>query len=285
MKINPVYLIFFLFILNLCQLPAQALMVNADTARLRELRIPSAGMRKEMGARVLLPDAYFKNPTTRFPVVYLLHGYSGKYSNWTEHVPEIRKWGNLLGVIIATPEGGYGSWYFDSPVDSAFRYETHVAKEVVNYIDREFRTIASREGRAISGLSMGGHGALYLALRHPEVFGAAGSMSGGVDLRPFPGGWEIAQRIGSRQEFPERWESASVINNLYLWNEKMPIKFIIDCGTDDFFFDVNRALHEKMLAWRIPHDFIVRPGEHNLDYWKNAVLYQLLYFEQFFAKR
>lgn len=285
MKINPVYLIFFLFILNLCQLPAQALMVNADTARLRELRIPSAGMRKEMGARVLLPDAYFKNPNTRFPVVYLLHGYSGKYSNWTEHVPEIRKWGNLLGVIIATPEGGYGSWYFDSPVDSAFRYETHVAKEVVNYIDREFRTIASREGRAISGLSMGGHGALYLALRHPEVFGAAGSMSGGVDLRPFPGGWEIAQRIGSRQEFPERWESASVINNLYLWNEKMPIKFIIDCGTDDFFFDVNRALHEKMLAWRIPHDFIVRPGEHNLDYWKNAVLYQLLYFEQFFAKR
>ncbi|NUO00511.1 MAG: esterase family protein [Saprospiraceae bacterium] len=284
MKINPLYLAFLLIILSAKHLQSQVSATKPDTSRLRELRIPSASMRKEMNARVLLPDAYFKDPGSRFPVVYLLHGYSGNYANWTEHVPEIRKWGNLLGCIIATPEGGYASWYFDSPVDSAFRYETHVAKEVVSYVDREFRTIASRKGRAISGLSMGGHGAMYLALRHPEVFGAAGSMSGGVDLRPFPGSWEIAKRIGSRQEFPERWEAASVVNNLHLWNEKMPVQFIIDCGTDDFFFDVNRALHEKMLAWRIPHDFIVRPGEHNLAYWKNAVLYQLLYFEQFFAK-
>lgn len=284
MKRTPQYLTVFLFLLSLGQLSGQTSVSKTDTARLRELVIFSASMHKNMSARVLLPDAYFKDPTARFPVVYLLHGYSGKYSNWTEHVPEIRKWGNLLNCIIATPEGGFASWYFDSPVDSAFRYETHVAKEVVSYIDREFRTLASREGRAIAGLSMGGHGAMYLALRHPEVFGAAGSMSGGVDLQPFPGSWEIAQRIGSRQEFPERWEAASVVNNLYRWNEKMPVKFIIDCGTDDFFFEVNRELHEKMLTWRIPHDFIVRPGEHNLAYWKNAVLYQLLYFSEFFTK-
>ncbi len=285
MKINTILLFCILLILIVIEAPGQSKTIHPDTSRLRELRIPSISMNKEIPASVLLPDAYFKDPNTRFPVVYLLHGYSGNYASWTKDFPETKKWGNILNCIIVSPDGAFSSWYFDSPVDPSFRYETHVAKEVVAYIDREFRTIASRKGRAISGLSMGGHGALFLALRHPDVFGAAGSMSGGVDLRPFPGNWDIAKRLGSRQEFPQRWEEGSVINNLYRWDEKMPVKFIIDCGTDDFFFDVNLALHEKMLLWDIPHDFIARPGEHNRAYWKNAVSYQLLYFSAFFGEQ
>ncbi|WP_242499227.1 alpha/beta hydrolase family protein [Flavobacterium sp. 140616W15] len=80
---------------------------------------------------------------------------------------------------------------FDSPIDTTFKYETYVIDELVPFIDKNYKTITSREGRAISGLSMGGHGALYLSFKHQEVFGAAGSMSGGVDFRPFPEKWDI----------------------------------------------------------------------------------------------
>jgi S-formylglutathione hydrolase FrmB len=128
---------------------------------------------------------------------------------------------------------------------------------------------------------MGGHGALFLAFRHQDVFGAAGSMSGGVDLRPFPNNWDIRDRIGLQREHPDRWESHSVVNLLYLL-DKPTFRILIDCGTGDFFYEINRNLHEKMLERNIPHDFIERPGVHNWDYWQNAVKYQILFFHLFF---
>ena len=89
-------------------------------------------------------------------------------------------------MIIVCPDGGFGSWYWDSPVDAGSQYETYVSNELVTWIDSKYKTIKTRKGRAITGLSMGGQGALYLAFRHQDIFGAAGSMSGGVDIRPFP---------------------------------------------------------------------------------------------------
>src|ERR1700712_5289812 len=123
---------------------------------------------------------------------------------------------------------------------------------------------------------MGGHGALYLAFKHQDIFGAAGSMSGGVDIRPFPNNWDIAKRLGTYAEHPENWEKNSVINLVYLLTPNS-LAIIFDCGTDDFFFKVNQNLHEKLLERNIPHDFIVRPGDHSIAYWTNSVNYQLLY--------
>ena len=78
------------------------------------------------------------------------------------------------GIIFVCPDGK-DSWYWDSPKNPAYRYETFVSSELVNYIDRNYKTIADRKGRAITGLSMGGHGAMWLGIRHKDVFGAAGS--------------------------------------------------------------------------------------------------------------
>src|SRR6185312_5486702 len=119
-------------------------------------------------------------------------------------------------VLIVCPDGAYGSWYWDSPVDSSFKYETYVSSELVKWVDSKYKTIKDPKGRAITGLSMGGHGALYLAFKHQDVFGAAGSMSGGVDLRPFPKNWDIARRLGSLDSFPQRWADYSVVNQTKL---------------------------------------------------------------------
>lgn len=137
-------------------------------------------------------------------------------------------------MIIVCPDGAYGSWYLDSPIDPDFQYETYIAIELVNWIDKNYPTIPSRTGRAITGLSMGGHGALYLAFRHQDIFGAAGSMSGGVDIRPFPNNWDLEKRLGKQSEYPERWEQHTVIELLHLLTPNS-LKLIIDCGTEDFF--------------------------------------------------
>jgi S-formylglutathione hydrolase FrmB len=240
----------------------------------------SSAMRKTIKAVIITPDNY--KISRPLPVVYLLHGYSGNYSDWTIRAKGVDKLADIHEMIIVCPDGGFGSWYWDSPVDSTSRYETYIASELVEWVDTRYATIKSPKGRAITGLSMGGHGALFLAFRHQGIFGAAGSMSGGVDIRPFSNNWEITKRLGPYQEFPERWESHTVINLLHLL-KRDGLSLIIDCGREDFFFEVNEALHKALLYRNIPHEYIIRPGGHNWPYWTNAVQYQILFFKNFFA--
>lgn len=241
----------------------------------------SPSMKKNIKAVVIKPDSYAK--AAHLPVVYLLHGHGGNYADWIKKVPAITRYADQFSLIIVCPDGNVNSWYFDSPVDSAWRYETYVSTELVQWIDSHYKTIANRNGRGITGLSMGGHGALYLAFKHQAIFGAAGAMSGGVDIRPFPLNWQISERLGTYAAYPERWENNSVINLTHLLTPGS-LALIIDCGTDDFFYKVNCNLHDKLLYSNIPHDFITRPGAHNWQYWTNAIAYQLLFMSRYFNK-
>lgn len=242
----------------------------------------SMSMKKTIKAVVITPDSYANAQS--LPVVYLLHGYSGNYSDWVIKAKGFEKAVDQLQIIIVCPDGGYGSWYWDSPVDANYKYETYIASELVGWIDSKYKTIKNRKGRAITGLSMGGHGALYLALRHQDVFGAAGSMSGGVDIRPFPNNWDMALRLGKYAEHPENWEKNTVINMLNLLQPNS-LALLIDCGTEDFFFKVNENLHQQLLYRNIPHDYITRPGAHNWNYWNNAIQYQLLFVSNYFKSQ
>jgi S-formylglutathione hydrolase FrmB len=239
----------------------------------------SSSMKNTIKAVVIRPDNY--TSAKELPVLYLLHGYSGNYADWIIKAKGFEKAADVYNMMIVCPDGGFGSWYWDSPVDAGFQYETYVANELVNWIDSKYKTIKNRKGRAITGLSMGGQGALYVAFRHQDVFGAAGSMSGGVDIRSFPDNWDMAKRLGTYSEQPERWEKHSVINMLYLIKPNS-LQLIIDCGTEDFFFRVNENLHQQLLMRNIPHDYISRPGAHNWPYWSNAINYQLLFMNNYF---
>ena len=103
---------------------------------------------------------------------------------------------NTNDIIIVCPDGGYNSWYFDSPIDSNFMYETYIIKELIPSIDSIYSTSKSKYLRAITGNSMGGHGSFYLAIRNQNSFAYAGSMSGGLDIRPFSESWNISDRLG-----------------------------------------------------------------------------------------
>lgn len=241
----------------------------------------SQEMGKKVYSLVLLPDTYRMDPQKRYPVLYLLHGYSGNYVSWLQSVPKLQDYVDEFQMIIVTPDGGYDSWYLDSPVDSDQRYETFMTTTLIEDVDRQYRTKSDRSHRGITGLSMGGHGALYLSIRHPFLYGAAASMSGGVDLRPFPENWNLKKVLGSEKEYRENWERYSVINLVdKLKQEKLAL--FIDIGIDDIFIEVNRQLHQKLLRLHIPHDYIERPGGHTWTYWRNALPYHLLFFRDYF---
>lgn len=244
------------------------------------LIVYSNAMNKDIKNVVITPDGYSKKSDT-YSVVYLLHGAGGDYKRWLKVAPKLKEYSDFYNVIIVCPDGERTSWYLDSPIDSTYKYETYVSKELIASVDEKYNTKKEAKGRAISGLSMGGHGALYLAFRHTDIWGAAASMSGGVDLRPYGLRWEIQKRLGSITEYPKYWEENSVINLVHLISDKK-LTFQIDCGTEDFFYPDNKRLHEKLIERKIPHDYTERPGKHNTDYWRNSIKYQLLFFNDFF---
>jgi len=264
---------------HFCFLLLLAFAIHAN-ASIDTTVIYSAAMHKDIKAVVIKPDNYDQS-ASRYPVVYLLHGYSGSYNNWVKKVPAMQQLVNDNQLIVVCPDGAFSSWYFDSPVDSSYKYETYVSKEVPQFVDANYRTIANRKSRAIAGLSMGGHGALFLAFRHAETFGACGSMSGALDISRVTKSYDIAKRLGdtitNRSYFID-WSVLNVIEK----KSSDSLSIIIDCGVDDFVFDMNKAVHTKMLKLKIAHDYIERPGKHDWPYWGNAVAYQLLFFKRYF---
>ena len=130
-----------------------------------------------------------------------------------------------------------------------------MTKELVPWIDAHYRTYATRTQRAIMGGSMGGHGACWLGFRHKDLFGAVGSIYGGLDLWEFPKQWDIAKRLGPRDEFPERWRTYSA----YTEGAKLKngdVEFIQMVGTSDFFLKANRKMHEILVSNKVEHTYI-----------------------------
>ena len=263
-----------LFLIAVCIATLNTYAKQVDT-----IEIFSSSMNINIKNVVILPADY--NNKTNYPVLYLLHGYSGNHKSWIQIKPKLPELATLHGIIIVCPDGK-NSWYWDSPVNTKMKFETYVSKELINHIDRNYKTKKSPDGRAITGLSMGGHGGLWLGIRHQDIFGACGSTSGGVDIRPFPDNWEMKKSLGTYDSNSKRWDEHTVINQTHLIKPTLAI--IIDCGTEDFFFEVNESLHKKLLDNNIKHDYITRPGAHNSQYWSNSIEYQILFFRKFFDK-
>jgi putative tributyrin esterase len=261
-------------------------------AKVDTLQVASTAMGKTYKAAVVLPNSYSKSKTA-FPVMYLLHGAYGHFSDWLKNTPNKKLVHNLAdqyNMIIVMPEGETFSFYLDSPVNKESQFETFITQEVIQKVDKTYRTISNRNGRVITGLSMGGHGALYLSGRHPDLFCAAGSMSGAVDMSVMLNRDSSAQVVklmqpvfGDKSGSTELYEQNSVLRMAdKLKANKLPL--IIDCGVDDFLIEPNRELHRRLVYNKVDHDYTERPGAHTWDYWENSLPYHALFFNKILTK-
>lgn len=197
------------------------------------------------------------------------------------------KLADRYNLIIVTPEGERLGGYIDSPVLEENKFETYITSEVLSKIDNTYRTIRNRTGRVITGLSLGGHGALFLATRHPDLYCAAGSMSGALDLDP--ANWRVTPEfleqvkpgferiLGPLGNSPDHYAGHSVVNMVDKMKEN-DVKLIIDCGVDDFLLEPNRELHRRLIYAKVPHMYSELPGGHTWEYWENAIQYHLVFF-------
>ena len=227
--------------------------LTASAADVKTVAVKSDSMKKEVKVVVITPSAY-ADKKTKFPVVYFLHGFSGDQTVWGTQ-SGLAPLADRYGMIFVSPDGAKSSWWIDSPVDDKMKYETFVSRELVKFIDANYRTIADRRHRAITGESMGGHGALFNAIRHKDVFGAVASIYGGTDLPPFAGQWDLNLRLGDIKEHPDNWQKFSAVDAAKtLRNGELAIFSII--GTSDFFLKVNREFHDLLSKNKVEHYYL-----------------------------
>ncbi len=248
--------------------------IPADTLTLSGANL----LKNDMKVTVAVPASYrAEGDTAHYPTLYLLNGHGGHYRTWPSLL-DIDKAATDYGMIIVCPSG-MNSWYWDSPVDPSMQMESFFVEQLIPTIDSLYRTRPVREQRAITGLSMGGHGALWLAMRHPDLFANAGATSGGVNIIPFPNNWNMADRLGKYADNPDRWKEHTVVT-LAETLEPGTLNIIFDCGTEDFFYNVNCQLDSILNSRKIHHTYITYPGAHNGAYWSKSIHPQIQYFHR-----
>jgi S-formylglutathione hydrolase FrmB len=251
--------------------------------RVETVRFASKLTGREMPYSVLLPLDYSRpaNRATRYPVLYLLHGLTGHYDDWLSRT-KLAYYAAAYQLIIVTPEGGNG-WYTDSESAPADKYESYIVQELIPHVAASYRTIETREGRAVAGLSMGGYGALKFGVKHADKFVFAASMSGAVGAASWnreedlPGGLirrSLVETFGAPDSPTHK------ANDLFVLFRDLPPERIgalpflyLDCGTEDELqlLPTNRALADLFVARKIPHEYRQLPGKHNWQYWNQQI--------------
>lgn len=251
------------------------------------LSLESKLMGQPVHYAIYLPPGYDTDQRS-YPVLYLLHGYTDDETGWVQfgEAPriadeEINK-GTAPPMIIVMPDGGV-TWYMDD-YKGKTPWAGMFVKEFIPYIESRYRIRAKKEFRAIAGLSMGGYGALHLAMRHNDLFSSCVAMSAAVytdeeittmkdDRYEYVFGFLVGPGLKGDARINDTWKK---FNPLHLLDE-IPkeqlnrVRWFLDCGDDDFLYRGNSALHVKMRNLGIKHEYRVRDGKHEWPYWRSSL--------------
>lgn len=225
-------------------------------------------LNKNTSYMIYIPEN--KKEDVRFPVLYVLHGANGSYNIIPEKTG-ITELAERYQMILVFPDGGQYGWYVDSPIEKYSQYETYIVDELIKEIDRLYPTLDDKKNRGVMGYSMGGHGALLLAAKHPDLFGSASSMSGILKISDHPEKWHVAGRLGGLEKNRKAWEENSVWEQAKNFR-KADIRIMFDCGEKDTYTGAiqdSRKLHERLVKLKVPHIWRELPGTHSWSYWTN----------------
>jgi S-formylglutathione hydrolase FrmB len=244
---------------------------GAEARVLRDLDIPSPTLGQPIPCAVILPDGYDQDPDRRYPVLLLLHGTDGGHHDWLDAGGLADEMG-AVPFIVVTPGAG-NSWYVDNAAGEG-AWETALLDDLLPAIDARFRTIPGRAGRAIAGLSMGGYGAVHLALRHPDQFAAVASLSGALFAPDDPlTDDDIADFHGAFGDpfDAERFAQDSVYTDLAALppETRLPRFYLASGGSDQYDLDVAALrLYQTLKQRDVPATLVVRAGyDHGWQFW------------------
>ena len=253
--------------------------IEAQRASVETIQFRSELTQKVLPYNVILPADYRTSRATRYPVLYLLHGFGGHYSDWVTRT-NLADYASQYRMIVVTPEGNNG-WYTDSVNTATDNYESYILKELFPDVEQRYRTIEARYGRGIAGLSMGGYGAIKFGLKRPDVFAFAASMSGTLNVASWTEDYlkdmksirDSVFRVfgppgsGTRQKN----DIFEIVRGMSPSRVASLPYFYLDTGTEDFFASNSQQFAVLLREKKIPHEYRELPGDHNWAYWDQQI--------------
>lgn len=268
---------------------------SAATGRVECNSLPSKILAHAVNYCVILPPSYGLDQARKFPVLYFFHGLGDNeqmfiHTGGFNLVEDLWERGQLSEFLIATPSAG-ASFYINAR-DGKARYEDFLVQEFLPAIEARYRTRAGRANRGVSGVSMGGYGALHLALRHPELFSAVSAHSPAIIdklpafIAPTQGGSIRARVLGGvfgSPPDPVFWEKNSPLTLAKTVN-LAGLKIYFDCGDqDDFGFETGAIALDKVLTSRhVLHEAHIYPGRHDWPYFAEHLPASLQFHSRIF---
>ncbi|MGH9433445.1 MAG: alpha/beta hydrolase [Terriglobia bacterium] len=245
------------------------------------LQFFSQALNENRAVNVILPLDY-ETSTGRYPVLYLLHGYTGNNTDWSL-LTNLSAYAARYRPIIIMPDGSNG-WYVNSAGDPKQKFEDYIIKDLIAYVESHYRAIPLRRARAIAGLSMGGYGAMFLGLKHYQLFAAIGSFSGALGvahgLLPPPGPKatekqragmvEIMSHFGPPDsEARKERDPFELVTKIPI--QDMPMLYVAE-GGEDFLIKGNREFVTTLAKLKIPYEYReVSPRVHSWDFWDEQI--------------
>jgi len=244
----------------------------------KEMVLTSPYLSKPDTVWVFTPAGYGEDLSKKYPLVYLMHGWSGNYHQWDD-IMNCQEYADRYGFILVCPDALYDSWYLNSPVIKQSRYADFFFNDLEPAIRAQYQV--DTQNVFITGLSMGGHGALYLFAQRPELFRGAGSLSGVLDLNACPNDYGIPTLLGLTQSSGDKdiLTSFSVVGNLGRIKASGK-EIIFSCGTGDRFYPVNLEFRKKCDELGIRATSVFNPGGHDYPYWSSNISSHLEFFKR-----
>ncbi len=234
--------------------------------------------------------SFSSNPAKKYPVLYLLHGVFDTHQGWIMrgHLQDVANQiidaGDAVEMVIVVPDAG-SVWngYFNM---DGWNYETFFFREFIPHIEKTYRVIATKQSRAIAGLSMGGGGATVYAQKYPEMFSSVYAMSALMGLEPGGGLPANDKKVSELNKTVIENHCVKFISNATdgVKEKLREVKWFVDCGDDDFLFDVNIDFYREMRKARIPCQLRVRDGGHSWEYWHSALYIAIPFVSRGFSK-
>ncbi|WP_321470909.1 alpha/beta hydrolase family protein [uncultured Paludibaculum sp.] len=244
-------------------------------------RFQSNSLNADRVVNVILPMDY-QQSTRRYPALYLLHGLGDDQSAWA-FMTNVSAYASRFGIIIVMPDAGR-SWYVNSAADPAAKYEDMIVKDLIPYVDSNYRTIPLRRARAVAGLSMGGYGAMFLGLKHSNRFAAIGAFSGALAIshgNPAPVPPTATAEARKRSEemnalFGPADSAARKERDPFELLDKVPAGqmplLYIACGGQDFLLKHNRDFVDLLATKKVPYEYReISPRVHSWDFWDDQI--------------
>jgi putative tributyrin esterase len=243
----------------------------ASNVRIIDVTFHSAALKRDMPYRVMLPANV--SADKKLPLIYLLHGGGGNFRDWSNY-SDVARFVDR-GLILVMPEG-HSSYFTNASKRPQDRYEDYIVSDLIADVEAKFPTAVGRANRAIVGVSMGGFGAIKLALRHPELFAFAGGLSAALDVPSRPFSIKRLEQWHRHRAIFGPWDGQTQKDNdpLVLAQSVVPAStpyLFLTCGEQEGLLAVNHKFAGLLEQRHFRYEFHAAPGDHNWTQWNERL--------------